>query len=221
VLGIEREAREGADAAALLARIAALHESRLSAPAAALGAWREVLAADPTHKTALSEIERLAAQLERWTDLVDVYQELAFRRDGADLVGRADLLSRAARLYAGRIGNRRSAIDAWKMVLNLDPNNVETAKPAADALEALYAETGNVAALVKILRMQVGWAETLEARRAVLFRIAEWEETDLRAQRPAARARRNFAAADRSRAGRGRAAGAVAPDRGSARTRGG
>ncbi len=179
VLGIEREGRIGAEAAALLARIATLNEARLNAPAAALAAWREALTADPTHPTALSEIERLAAKLERWTDLVDVYQEMAFRRDGADLLGRADLLSRAARLYADRIGNRRAAIDAWKMVLNLDAENPSTAKPAAEALEALYAETGNVAALVKILRMQVAWAETLETRRAILFRIADLEETAL------------------------------------------
>ena len=176
---ILREGRTGADAAALLARVAQLQETRLGVPAAALSAWRQALAAEPTHKTALGEVERLAAALDRWTDLVDVYQELAFRRDGADLMGRADLLARAARLYAGRMGNRRAAIDAWKMVLNLDPENPATAKPAADALEALYAETGNVAALVKILRLQVGWADTLDARRVILFRIAEIEETAL------------------------------------------
>ncbi|MEO8213414.1 MAG: hypothetical protein ABI560_09480, partial [Myxococcales bacterium] len=178
-LAIEREGREGPDAAALLAHIAGLQETRLNDPAAALIAWRQALTADPTHKTALSEVERLAASLEMWSELVDVYQELAFRRDGADLMGRADLLSRAARLYAGKIGNRRAAIDAWKMVLNLDPENITTTKPAADALELLYAETGNVEALVKILRMQVAWADSLPARRAILFRIADLEETAL------------------------------------------
>ncbi|MBC8131519.1 MAG: hypothetical protein H7X95_00950, partial [Deltaproteobacteria bacterium] len=178
-LGIDREGREGADAAVLLARIATLHESRLNDLPAAFASWREVLASDPTHKTALVEVERLAATLERWNNLVDVYQELAFRRDGADLLGRADLLSRAALLYAGKIGNRRAAIDAWKMVLNLDPENPATAKPAADALQALYGETGNVDALVKILRMQVAWSDTLDARRTLLFRIAELEETAL------------------------------------------
>ena len=177
VLKIERESLEGAPAAALLARIAGLYETRLGSPAAALGAWREALAAEPNHATALGEIERLAASLDRWNDLVDVYQEQAFRREG--LPARADLLSRAATLYAGRLGNRRAAIDAWRMVLNLDPDNVETARPAATALEALYAEAGNVAALVKILRMQVAWADSLEARRAILFRIADLEETAL------------------------------------------
>ena len=62
--------------------------------------------------------------LERFTELVDVYQELAFRRDGADMHGaRRSAVARRARCTPGRIGNRRAAIDAWKLVLNLDPEN--------------------------------------------------------------------------------------------------
>ena len=144
----------------MLARIADLQENKLQARTAALATWRQVLAVDPTHADALTEIERLATLLERFSELVDVYQELAFSRDTADIAGRADLLSRAARLYGGRLGNRRAAIDTWKLVLNLDVDNLATAKPAAAALEALYAETGDIASLVKILRQQARWAET-------------------------------------------------------------
>ena len=179
VLQIQREGLEGPEAGALLARIANIEETRLNAREPAFAAWRGVLAADPTHRTALAEAERLAEALGRWNDLVDLYQEAAFRRDASDLQGRADLLSRAARLYAGRIGNRRAAIDAWKMVLNLDPENPVTGQPAADALEGLYAETGNAAALVRILRQKVGWADALEARKELLFRVAELEEVQL------------------------------------------
>ena len=181
VLQIQREEQGMGphEAGALLARIANIEESRLNAREPAFAAWRAVLAADPTHPTALGEAERLAESLGRWNDLVDLYQEAAFRRDASDLQGRAELLSRAARLYAGRIGNRRAAIDAWKLVLNLDPENPVTGQPAADALEGLYAETGNVAALVRILRQKVGWADALEARKELLFRIAELEEIQL------------------------------------------
>ena len=71
--------------------------------------------------TRCREIERLGTALERFSELVDVYQELAFKRDAVRHRGRADLLSRAAKLYAGRLGNRRAAIDVWKLVLDLDP----------------------------------------------------------------------------------------------------
>ena len=117
--------------------------------------------------------------LERFSELVDVYQELAFKRDATDVSGRADLLSRAARLYAGKLGNRRAAIDVWKLVLNVDPNNVETAGPAAAALETLYTETGDVASLVKILGQQAQWAPGAAERKKLLFRIAGLEEKSL------------------------------------------
>jgi tetratricopeptide (TPR) repeat protein len=178
ILEVQREAVEGTAAAALLARCADLQEHRLQARTVALATWRQVLAADPGNPDALAQIERLATTLEKFSELVDVYQELAFKRDGADVAGRADLLSRAARLYAGKLGNRRAAIDVWKLALGVAPNDVEIAAPAAAALEALYTETGDVAGLVKILRMQVGWADGTE-RKPLLYRIAGLEERSL------------------------------------------
>ena len=64
-------------------------------------------------------------------------------------------------------------------MLNLDVENLATAKPAAAALESLYAETGDIASLVKILRQQARWAETTDERKALLFRIAGLEEKSL------------------------------------------
>ena len=179
ILDVEREVLDGPAAAAMLARIADLQENKLQAKGAALASWRQVLAADPHNPDALPEIERLGTSLERFAELVDVYQELAFKKDATDIAGRADLLSRAAKLYTARLGNRRAAIDVWKLVLALDPNDVDTTAPAAAALEALYTETGDVAGLVKILAMQVRWAPSGAARKKILFRIADLQEKSL------------------------------------------
>jgi tetratricopeptide (TPR) repeat protein len=179
ILEVQREALDGPAAATLLARVADLQENKLQARAMSLGTWRQVLTADPANPDALAEIERLATALERFSDLVEVYQEQAFRRDAADVSGRADLLSRAAKLYAGRLNNRRAAIDAWKLVLNLDQESAATAAPAAAALEALYADTNDVANLVKILRLEARWADGTAARKQILFRIAGLEEKSL------------------------------------------
>jgi tetratricopeptide (TPR) repeat protein len=179
VLEVEREALEGPAATSLLARIADLQENKLQARAMALATWRQVLAVDPSNADALTEIERLGTSLERYAELVDVYQDLAFRRDSADVGGRAELLARAARLYAGKLNNRRAAIDAWKLVLNLDVNNRQTAGPAAAALEALYNETGDVANLVRTLQLQVRWADRTADKKPILFRIAALQEKSL------------------------------------------
>ena len=181
VLEVRREALgpTGPEAAAMLARIADLQENKLQARANALATWREVLAADPNNPDALPEIERIATTLERFSELVDVYQEVAFKLEAGDISGRADLLSRAAKLHAGRLNNKRAAIEAWKLVLGLDADNPETGRPAAAALEALYAETGDAASLVKILRTQAGWADGADERKALLFRVAGLEEKSL------------------------------------------
>ncbi|HVU50065.1 MAG TPA: tetratricopeptide repeat protein [Polyangia bacterium] len=181
VLEVRREALgpTGAEPAALLARIADLQENKLQARANALATWREVLAADPGNPDALPEIERIATALERFSELVEVYTDLAFKLEASDISGRADLLARAAKLHAGRLNNKRAAVEAWKLVLGLDADNPETGRPAAAALEALYAETGDVAALVKILRTQAGWADGADERKALLFRIAGLEEKSL------------------------------------------
>jgi golgin subfamily B member 1 len=181
VLEVQRETlgATGAEAAALLARIADLQENKLQARAPALATWRQVLAVDPNNPDALAEIERIATALERFSELVEVYQELAFKLDSGDISGRADLLARAAQLFSGRLANRRAAIDAWLLVLNLDPENRDTSRPAAAALEALYSETGDVAALVKVLRLQSGWADASDERKALLFKIATLEEKSL------------------------------------------
>jgi tetratricopeptide (TPR) repeat protein len=179
IYDVQREALGGPAAASLLARAADLQETKLQARGAALASWRQVLAADTDHSEALPQIERLSTTLERYSELVDVYQELAFKRDASDISGRADLLARAAKLFAGKLNNKRAAIDTWKLVLNLDPENRETAAPAAAALETLYTETGDVANLVRILRQQAGWTSSVPARKQLLFRVAGLEEKSL------------------------------------------
>lgn len=179
VLEIEREARHGADAAALLARIAGLQESRLQARAAALATWRQVIECEPGRPGALVEIERIATALERFEEICVVYVDLAGRLDAADLTARADLLGRAARMKVGRLGDRPGAIELWRKVIDLDPSNLDTARPAASALEQLYAEVGDIARLVGVLRMQADWTEEVGPQISLLFRIASLQEKSL------------------------------------------
>ena len=65
------------------------------------------------------------------------------------------------------------------MVLNLDPANPDTSRPAAAALEALYTETSDTAALVGILRQQADWTDGAAERKALLFSVADLEAKTL------------------------------------------
>lgn len=179
VLEIQREGHHGAEAGHLLARIAELQENRLQARQAAMATWRRALDADPTDARALSETERLATILERFDELVELYQELARKRDHADLVGVANLLSKAARLYLARFSDREAAIRMWRQVLDLDPTNFEMALGAVEALEALYTDTADARGLVEVLRAKIDWTRDQVERTTLLLRIADLEEKSL------------------------------------------
>lgn len=179
VLQIQREARDSLSAVALLTRIAEVQENKLQSRQSALVTWRQILDVDPFSTRGLSEFERLATVLERFNELVDLYQDLASKHDTGDVSGPAGLLGRAARLYMARFADRASAIRVWRQVLDLDTTNVETAAPAADALEALYVETGDFRGLVDVLRAKVEWTGDRRERTALLLRIAALEEKSL------------------------------------------
>ncbi len=164
ILDIEREALDGTAAISLLMRKAELQESKLDAQAQALDTWRGVLDLDAHAERALSEAERLGAVLGRHGDLIAMYQAMAEKRDPSDVAGMADLLTRAARLCAAHIADRKAAIAAWRRVLDLDPSNADTGAGAAEALELLYTEADDMAGLVHVLSTRANWTNDAGAR---------------------------------------------------------
>ena len=179
ILDVEKEVVEGPAATALLMRKAELQESKLEAAAQALDTWRAVLDLDAHAERALSEAERLGGKLGRHSDLIALYQSLADKRDPSDVAGVADLLSRAARLCKAHVPDRTVAIAAWRRVLDLDPSNARTGAPAAEALELLYAEAGNIPGLVHVLRTKADWSESPAERGQLLLRVGDLQETHL------------------------------------------
>jgi tetratricopeptide (TPR) repeat protein len=179
ILDVEREVAEGAAASALLMRKAELQEGKLESPAQAFDTWRAVLDLDPQATRALAEAERLGEKLGRHADLIAMYQRLADKRDPSDVAGIADLLSRAARLCKAHLPDRQAAIVAWRRVLDLDPTNAQTGGPAAEALETLYSEAGDIAGLVHVLRTKADWPGSVSEHGQLLLRVAELQETRL------------------------------------------
>jgi golgin subfamily B member 1 len=179
VLEAQLEAREGLGATELLARIAGLEEARLGDTSAALATWRRVLMIEPGSFAALGEVERLAGPLGRERELIPLYEELAAKTAASNLATAAELLTRAARLQVSLLGDREAAIRTWRRILDLDPANLDTARPAADALEILYAQIGDFRGFVEILRRKADWATEDSERADILRRVAEIEEKSL------------------------------------------
>lgn len=180
VLSGERElAGSPAEEVELLARIARLQEERLRDDHAAFATWAEAVREGPDHRAAREHLERLARRLDRWTDAAATWEDAIARVSAGDLSLKATLVAEVAAIYDRCLGDPAKATWAYRRLLDLDPGNVEVARPAAEALERLYEEQDAWPELIEILRRQSDWSDDPARRAASLERIATIQERKL------------------------------------------
>jgi tetratricopeptide (TPR) repeat protein len=164
------------EAVELLCRTATLKEERLSEPDGAFDHYREALALDPAAMNVHEAIRRLATQLERWEEAARSWHRACEELDAADVALRTRLLMWVADTYDDRLSDPGRAKGYFEQLLELDPDNPETAHPAAAALARIYEQEGQWEELVKVLRRQLGWAEDEQRREALLLRVGQIQE---------------------------------------------
>src|SRR5262249_40949263 len=96
--------------------------------------------------------------------------------DPSDLALRGELLESAAELYEHELADVDKARLTWKRLLDLDPTNLHTARPAAAALARLYEADEDWRALIDVLHRQSEWSEKAGEKKELLFRIGRIEE---------------------------------------------
>jgi tetratricopeptide (TPR) repeat protein len=178
-IGAQREAsenRSGETALRLAVRLAELQEEKLGARQLALGTWREALRLGPGEKRVRDNVERLSTLLGRTAELAAAWEEALLVSDPGDLTLRAELLEKAAELYEHELRDAPKAEHAWRRLLELDPTNLQIARPAAAALSRLYEATESWAQLVDVLHRQADWTDALGDKKELLFRIARIQE---------------------------------------------
>jgi tetratricopeptide (TPR) repeat protein len=175
-LAAEREAVSGLEAVALLKRLAGVQEEKLGGRQLALATWREALRLDPADKQNREQVERLALLLDRPAELGAALEEGLEAAEESDLVVRAEMLERLAKLYEGPLRDASLAKSTWRRLLELDPENPMLGRPAALALGRMYEAAEAWRELVEVLHRQIAWAESLEEKRQLLFRIGRIEE---------------------------------------------
>jgi tetratricopeptide (TPR) repeat protein len=94
--------------------------------------WEKVLAYEPTHEEALSELYKLYERNKEWDKLADISSRQADAASDDKL--RADALQRLGLLYTEKVENSAKAIEAWQRLLRIDENH----RRAQDALKKLY-----------------------------------------------------------------------------------
>ena len=138
----------------LLYKIADLQENALNQVEEAIDAYVEVLNLDSEDAVALDALERLYAQTENWTALVDIYDRKLNVSDGTQ--SSIDILMKIASTYRDKMGNDEEAIQYYARAFEQDRMN----DVVASALESLYARNEHYDDLITVIESQVDIANT-------------------------------------------------------------
>jgi tetratricopeptide (TPR) repeat protein len=161
------------DKKAALFSAATIEEDVLQRADAAIGVYQKVLELDPEDERALEALMKHFLELQRWQDLLAVYQRKV------DLVADPDekkrVLYQMGAVWERELREVEKAIDTYQKVLELDPADLT----ALGRLDVLYQASQNWAELLGILQREselcADPAETISYQ----YRIAELYETHL------------------------------------------
>ena len=151
-------------------RIAAVHEDGRKAPAAAFESYLLAFGEDAGEPSTLAELERLAASLGRWADLVTALERVV--RDGADPSAGRDLSVRAARISVERMEDDARAALNYRQALELGGDD----DTVLEALDQIYSRSAQWHELSDVLERRVLLASP-ERLDALEVRLAELRMT--------------------------------------------
>jgi tetratricopeptide (TPR) repeat protein len=136
---------EPTEAAGFRHRAATLYVGPLEDPARAVDVYREILDMDPIDGNAISQLETLYQQLERWEDLKDLFLQRLDNAAGDE--NRAAILGLLADLAEQRFEDYDEAAEYLNEVVMIAPFDEQ----ASTGLERLYTKTERWQDLVELL----------------------------------------------------------------------
>ena len=174
ILDLLAAGMEGRERAEIYQDAALLERSHLSGTPGAVAALEsslDAVAEDPgaTAWFSLRLLRDLHHRSENWADLVHVLGRMANLTEGAHC---ADLLVALGRVDETHLDNPEGAVQAYRSALEASPGNV----PAAQALEALFRRTSQVAELAQLYTDRAGWADPSAAGFWLLRAARAWSE---------------------------------------------
>ncbi len=164
----------------LLLALADTYETQIGDAAQATYAYQRALDADERCLDAINALERLYRRTQAWDRLVDVLAKKALVVNDTDLAVRLRL--QVGELWEDRLGDNDRAVEAYKEVLSVDPQNLAALK----ALDSLYQKTGNMEAYLENLEHQLEVSSPEGDRVEIYQRMATvWEEQFSKSDRAA------------------------------------
>jgi tetratricopeptide (TPR) repeat protein len=157
----------------ILTKAGEVCQAQLGDAGRAFDTFARALRGNPASADTLARLEALAAELDRWKDVVAVLGELAASVEDRDL-GRA-LWIRTAQIDDAMLGDVDAAVSAYGRVLVQDPGD----EAVLAALDELYRRTGRWADLLGVLRRKVELTSDPGEQEALLAEAAEIQDQKL------------------------------------------
>ncbi|MCP4602512.1 MAG: tetratricopeptide repeat protein [Proteobacteria bacterium] len=178
MIELENKNLDDVEKVEILTSVAKLRERRLNNSQGAFDALAQAFSLDPSNEEARDELARLAAE----NDLNNRYAQVldkAIPSIEDDIALAAQIISETARLYDEQLGDLTRAEITYRRLLDLDPDNPETAMPAVRALERILSGGESWEQLLDVLRIKVKFTDEPLQRKEILHRMAEIEESML------------------------------------------
>ncbi|HEX7664679.1 MAG TPA: hypothetical protein VF407_09215, partial [Polyangiaceae bacterium] len=136
LLGLERREAErmepGPARAQKFLEIAKLATERVKKPDVCIELWNEVIQSDDQNVEALAALSMLYERAKEFEKLADVLEkQAAVTYDNAQ---RIQILTKLGTIYGDRLNNDEGAVEAWRALLAIDPND----RKAQEALKKKY-----------------------------------------------------------------------------------
>ena len=196
LLGLERREAErlyGDARAQKFLEIAKLATERVKKPEVCIELWQQVLDSDPNNAEALGALGALYERSKEFDKLVDVLEKQA--EVTYDNAAKVQILTKLGTIYGDRLNNDEGAVNAWRALLAIDPNDRKAQEAVKkkylalgrwDDLEVFYAESGKWDEFIRVLEQQEGKETDKAAKIGLLFKIAElWADKKQKSDRAA------------------------------------
>jgi tetratricopeptide (TPR) repeat protein len=157
----------------LLQVIARVHDEKRGDPRAAILAYERMLKIESNDVATLDALEQLHTMVGDWRGLVHVLERKAAISYGGE--DRASLLRRIGSVFEEFVVDREAAIDAYKRAAT----ELDTDELALEALDRLYAQTGQALPLFETLKRRVELASDPALRVELGLRLGFLADTRL------------------------------------------
>lgn len=154
----------------LLHQVAELYEVGGDNGEAAFAAYARALREEPRNELSQRQLERLARSLDKYRDLVALYDEVAGSVSDEEL--KIQLLTKVAQVHELELLEDASAVATYERILEVAPGHVES----ASAIITIHERTGDYPALVAALQRKAEILLDVSEQKQLLYRAAQIQE---------------------------------------------